>query len=328
MAFIFGLHRQRSKIMNTSITEIAALAKKARERRVQNVVQFSNHRNLQKSLDETTNNLFFPVKLVAAEDVAPGFDCVGQQALIREDTNQIIKFHGANYSLVPNEEVFGHVDKLIRHQSGLDTNGMKIIDKLAYNGGRSYREYIFPEHQVRVTSGDNVPGVGDITELRISVINSYDGSSKVKVGVGGFRLVCLNGMTMGEKFGSFSSQHSKGFDPSSIAPRISCALTNFFEVGEKWKVWARTHVTDVDADRIILATAGKSESLYKQLHIFWHNEQMKMGSSLWALYNALTYWATHHQISEKSIGNSASIVSVREARVATVLRTKLFTEAA
>lgn len=310
------------------ISAIAEMIQQQNKIQSTNIVQFKNHKNLQKSLDETTNNLFFPVKLVAAEDVAPGFDCVGQQALIREDTNQIIKFHGANYSLVSNEEVFGRVDTLIRHQSGLDTNGMKIVDKLAYNGGRSYREYIFPEHQVRVTSGDGVPGVGDITELRISVINSYDGSSKVKVGVGGFRLVCLNGMTMGEKFGSFSSQHSKGFDPSSIAPRISCALTNFFEVGEKWKVWAGTFCSPAEADNIILSVAGKSEALFKQLQIFWHNEQIKMGSSLWALYNALTYWATHHQISEKCIGNKASIINVREARVAKVLRNKLFTEAA
>lgn len=295
-----------------------------------NVTSFQNANNLAlaEKQNKPNDNLFFPVSLRKLEDIAPGFDGMGQQAVVREDTGQILKVHGARYKLIKNEDVYSRVDELIRKAMKLDTNGMTIKDQIAYAGGRSMRTYTFPEHQVKVNSGALGNGLGDITQLRLNVINSYNGDTNLRINMGGYRLICLNGMVVGETFGSFRSTHTSGFNPAEIAPRIAASLDNFLQVGEKWKHWASTPCSPEQAAQAISKLVGKSESLYNKLITFWHNESTKMGATMWSLFNALTFWSTHYDISAGSMGNSSAIIQAREAKVAQVLQLPMFREAA
>jgi hypothetical protein len=53
----------------------------------------------------------------------------------------------------------------------LDKEGMYWKDELTYGGARSVRTYVFPAHSFRIGRSD------DVVDLRVQVINSYDGSS-------------------------------------------------------------------------------------------------------------------------------------------------------
>jgi hypothetical protein len=295
-----------------------------------NIVSLQNTRNLAgaSALQALKGaDLCFPVELVPLETIAPGYDGMGQQAVVRLDTQEVLKVHGSRYNLIKNEVVFGGIDDMIRHSDQLDTNGMRITDQIAYGGGRSMRTYVFPEHQVKINSGAEARE-GDITQLRINIINSYNGDTNLRINVGGLRLICLNGMVVGDIFGSFRSQHTAGFRPDEIAPRIAAALDNFHQVGAKWKVWAGTECSTEMASRAISKLAGKSESLHNKLMVFWHNESVKMGNTVWALYNALTFWSTHHEIASRSQHNSSAIVQDRELRVMKVLQLPMFSAVA
>lgn len=293
-----------------------------------NVISLQNSKNLANATRKSEVDLFFPVDLVPLESVAPGFDGLGQQAVVRRDTNQILKVHGARYNLIRNREVFGSIDDMIRHSGDLDTNGMIVEDQVAYDGGRSMRTYIFPEHQVKVDSGLAEQQVGDITQLRMTILNSYNGDTNLRINIGGFRLVCLNGMVVGESFGTFRSQHTAGYRPDEVAPRIAASLDNFLKLGSRWKIWSQTPCTPEMAKVIIDKVAGKSVQLNNSLTTFWANESLKMGATLWSLYNALTFWSTHYDIASRSQGNSSAIIQEREQRVSRVLQHRIFMEAA
>ena len=242
-------------------------------------------------------------------------------AIVREDNNSIIAVHGSRYRLTKNETVYEGVDHLIRNTPALDTNGMMVRDQVAYAGGRTIRSYVFPEHEVKI-------GENDITQLRLNVINSYDGSTNLRICMGGYRIVCANGQVVGESFGDFASRHTGSFSIHEVAPRIAATLNNFLDVGESWKHWAITPCTDAKANAVIKKLAGKSASLTADLTLFWAEEQLKMGSTMWALFNALTYWSTHYAVNKANETNKSAIIQGREARVAAIVRTPLFLEVA
>ena len=287
-----------------------------------NIESLLNNGNLAIAAQEAQQrtDIFFPVRQQPLTELT-GIADKQLSAIVREDTNEVLAVHGKRYNLIKNELVYEGIDTLIRNTAALDTNGMEIQDKVAYAGGRTIRSYVFPEHEVRI--GDN-----DVTQLKINVINSYDGSSNLRICMGGFRIVCANGMVVGETFGDFASRHTGTFSPLEVAPRIAASLTNFLQVGESWQHWAKTECTDAKAAAVIAKLAGKSVNLTADLTLFWQAEKIKMGSTVWALYNAMTYWSTHYGIKEANKDNKSAIVQSREVRVAGVIRSDLFLEAA
>ena len=130
-------------------------------------------------------DLFFPVKLVpAAAQLGNSFLESDHQAVIRLDTNQVLAVHGPGYNLIENREVFGAFDAALG-QSALDKSDMYWKDEIANGGARSIRTYVFPSHSFRIGRSD------DVVDLRVQVINSYDGSSAFSTLVGGYPSVSI-----------------------------------------------------------------------------------------------------------------------------------------
>ena len=109
---------------------------------------------------------------------------------------------------------------------------------------------------------------------------------------------------------------------------MASTLNNFFQVGEQWKHWAKIPCTDAKAQAVINKLAGESDSLRADLIDFWLGEKQKMGGSMWALFNALTFWSTHYEIKGASLDNASAIVQSREARVGRIVSSDLFKAAA
>ncbi len=285
-----------------------------------NVASLANTGNLAAANIEKKTDIFFPVRQQPLYELT-GMHDRNLSAIVREDTNEVLAVHGSRYNLIKNEVVYEGIDHLIRNTPSLDTNGMLVQDQVAYAGGRTIRSYVFPEHEVRI-------GRDDVTQLKLNVINSYDGSTNLRICMGGFRIVCANGMVVGETFGDFASRHTGTFTPEEVAPRIAASLNNFLQVGESWKHWASTPCTDAKAAAVIAKLAGKSVNLSADLTLFWQEEKIKMGATMWSLFNALTYWSTHYGIKAANEANKAAIVQSRESRVTSILRSPLFLEAA
>ena len=76
----------------------------------------------------------------------------------------------------------------------------------------------FSNHLVRLVHPDHMIGED---QLEILIKNSYDGRSKLNVSLGIYRLVCSNGLVVGETFESISQKH--------IGQNIEMELENKYE---------------------------------------------------------------------------------------------------
>ncbi|URQ88238.1 DUF932 domain-containing protein [Pseudoalteromonas sp. SCSIO 43088] len=283
--------------------------------------------NLIKARDEAAKQhaaagLFFPVGCQPLSELT-GMPDRGLQAVVRKDTNTVLAVHGQRYSLIKNSEVYERVDAAIRESDVLDTNGMEIVDSIAYEGGRSIRSYIFPEHKISIGRGRR-----DVTNLRLNVINSYDGSTNLRINMGGYRLVCANGMVVGTDVSNYVARHTSGFKVDEVKQRVAASVENFVTMGNQWRKWSKEPCSDEKAIGLISEFARGSLAMNNKLFDIWMNESKTLGKTMWAFFNALTYWSTHAEIKEASIPNAPAIVLEREARVSRFLGNPLIKAAA
>lgn len=266
--------------------------------------------------------LFFPVGCQPLSELT-GMPDRGLQAVVRKDTNTVLAVHGQRYSLIKNSEVYERVDAAIRESDVLDTNGMEIVDSIAYEGGRSIRSYIFPEHKISIGRGRR-----DVTNLRLNVINSYDGSTNLRINMGGYRLVCANGMVVGTDVSNYVARHTSGFKVDEVKQRVAASVENFVTMGNQWRKWSKEPCSDEKAIGLISEFARGSLAMNNKLFDIWMNESKTLGKTMWAFFNALTYWSTHAEIKEASVPNAPAIILEREARVSRFLGNPLIKAAA
>ena len=288
---------------------------------MENVISIANTLNVSRTVREANEvvDLYFPVTskpiqaVMGYGDTVPGGE--DYQAIVREDTGQILAVHKSDYHLVPNEDIYPQYEDALKH-SNLDLNGMSVTDQISFDGGRSIRTYQFPEHRVRI--GDQ-HGQSDYVDLQMHVINSYDGSYAFKSMVGAYRILCMNGMVIGEKFAQTYGKHTKNLDIASSIKKVNSAVEIFLANADMWKHWGATNITDAEALGIIQQLPGINERLAETLMTQWQIEHMKLGRTKWSLFNALTYWSTHATVRQTSEANASSVVLNREARVRKVL---------
>ena len=263
-------------------------------------------------------DIYFPVTLRPAEldgRTVPGF-----VAVQRQDTGEVFAFHREGYRLISNADVFPAFEDALQ-RSGLDLDRMTVRDSLSHGGARTVRHYRFPAYQTEVQ-------VGDLVALQLKVVNSYDGSLAFSSLVSGHRLVCLNGMVVGDRFAQTYGRHTKGFDIAHAVSQLQQALTVFEHTVARWQHWTQRVITDADAESIFTALPQSHERLVLRLMGYWHRERRELGPTVWALFNAATYWSTHQPIRPSSQANQATVVLQREARVRTLLNSPVFQQLA
>lgn len=154
-----------------------------------------------------TSPMYFPVasrSICVADAAGEPQPTNAWQAIVRTDTREVLGIHSKSYKVVPNEPLFRGFDEALR-TSDLDLQGLVVEDHVNYGGRRVVRNYRFPA----ITAE---PRVGDIVELRISVVNSFDCANAFSAQVGGMRLWCLNGAVSLQGATSVYGRHTAGFD--------------------------------------------------------------------------------------------------------------------
>lgn len=286
--------------------------------------KFRVERQLKLAEPEVPNpNIFFDVDIRPLEAIT-GVPDGGQQAVVKlrdGEVSRIVAVHGGAYKLTKNQDVFGAVGSALGCTEGLDMNDMRIFDQVSGFGGKTIRSYIFPEHRIKI-------GENDETNLRINVLNSYDGSTNLRIFTGGYRLVCKNGMIIGNDVSSFATRHTGSFDYHDISRRLAHSVSLFFSNAERWHKWSMQTCTDAQAAKVIEQIADGGQKVFEFLYAAWLDEKGNMGPTVWALYNAMTYWSTHYDVKAGSEANRASVVFTRENKVGKTLRLPIFTEAA
>lgn len=202
-----------------------------------------------------------------------------RKAIYRSDTNQVLGLLSDKYKILPHSQVvettFNSLDKeKIEYQP-------KNIE-LLNNGGKLFLHLLLPEVY-------RVGELGDDIQMEIIISNSYDGSTSFGIELGGYRLVCSNGMRAWHKDIAVTKKHYIS-EPQQFIQQFFMRLTQFKdEVIPFFNSCAELGIKKSEGIELIsnLAIAKKYQ---REAAKEWMNESEK---SLWALYNVLTYVATH-----------------------------------
>jgi hypothetical protein len=272
-----------------------------------NVVAFSGNSNIRSAMDSVlaAQGLYFNV---ATEKLRTDSGKVlrDHKAIVNHDSREVISVMGKDYKVVTNEEIFTKFNAALA-KSNLNLDGVRIDAKTSHERARAVVRYTFPAHSFKVSEKDE-------NLMQLVVMNSYDGSCAFKSFVGAFRLVCANGMVIGQNFASHYGRHTSGLDISFAADKLRVAAEVFANQKAEWERMTTTEITEEQAIKVISeVTVG--EKLRDQLLNQYRIETMLLGETQWALFNALTYWSTHQKVAGEAAKNTASIILNREESV-------------
>lgn len=143
----------------------------------------------------------------------------------------------------------------------------------------------------RILATFKLPGLSiklaknDINEIQIVLRNSYDRSWVFSAVLGAYRLVCSNGMMIGEEFGSLRARHT-GLDQELLLPVLDNMIKAVPRLKNVWTEWADTHI-EFDVAQALL------EGRFPPKYLDSILDEDLYPMSKWELYNMLTRFATH-----------------------------------
>ncbi len=259
-------------------------------------------------------SIFFPVteQLITTEvmETPVGklrIKAPAHKAIVRTDTYEVLGVHSAAYKLVTNEEVFGKLDDALL-SSGLDLIGRTDDDILDFNGARTVRTITLPEHKVKVN--------GDDISLQVRTTNSYDGSLRFDMILGGIRWACTNGMVSGDLLSRTRHKHTRGLDLDAIIAQLKMAANSFQDNQYTWQRWAQKSVSSAQMLTLVegMTTSRKAQD---ELMTLFYRYSHEMGYTAWTAYNAITDWSSHTK-GQKATRQGTALLE-REAKVRSVL---------
>jgi hypothetical protein len=266
----------------------------------------------------------FPVEMQEVYDKF-GNPIPDQQCVMRTDTNEVLGVHGSRYRIVKHDDVVNSMmDALKTANVSQDyTTKFSVVE-----GGRKLRgEILFNDLTVQ-------PKVGDFVKFRISFFNSYDASWAFSQAADGLRLFCLNGCTHAEHAAQSRFKHTESINIEGSSLKMINALDTFMTQPDRWRNWMASPVTTDMAETFFKATVAKAytmqqagktnERQLERLLSIWGDEADQLGSNKWALYNCLTYWASH----TSDLKNPEVARRNREDAIAKAMQHKLWGEIA
>lgn len=275
--------------------------------------------------DLIQNDYDFPVEM------QPIFDRLGneipdQKCIMRTDNNEVLGVHGSRYQIVKHDDV---VNSLMDAMKAANISGDYTTKFSVIEGGRKLRgEILFNDLTVE-------PKVGDYVKFRISFFNSYDASWSFSQAADGLRLFCLNGCTRPDHAAVSKFKHTQSINIEGSAAKMMIGLRAFQEQPDLWRSWMSQKVTTDMVETFFKATIAKSytnqtqvtktnEKQLEKLLSIWGTEADQLGSNKWALYNAMTYWASH----TSDLKNPEVTRRNREDSIARAMQHKLWGEIA
>ena len=218
----------------------------------------------------------------------------GHKAVVnKNDEQQIFSVVSDNYQVVQHEEV---IDTIERTLENLNLKYDKSVTELN-DGARVRVEMVFPDIEVNI-------GGGDVSKFRATFDNSYDCSTGLRLDIGAFRLICTNGLTIGERWGTYYHKHSKGLDIMMLEKSVKHGVDVFqTKIKGMFEDMARYEITPNEARGFLDNAVEKKliankylEGMMNRLN-YGGSVEIKKDSqvnSKWMLYNLISEELTHN----------------------------------
>lgn len=224
-------------------------------------------------------------------------DSLGYQALVDEENGRLFSIVSESFRVVQHRDLLDQVySSVYRHPE----YGSPESRVMLYNGGARMKATLtFPEVQVPI--GDN----GDLINPQITIRNGYDGNWALSILFGAFRLVCSNGLVIGEKALQYRKEHVHDVGEIWRMDSLSVAMDQFSRVKDIWKGWADTILTQDQAKEKVgrmQFTPNEEKDLLQEVEVSsgesLDDPKMKVITA-WILFNLVCQYATHRVQSEQ-----------------------------
>ena len=273
----------------------------------------------------TINNWSFPVEMMPTPNAVTGEPEPDAFQVVRTDTNTVLGHHGSRYKLVPHDDVVNSIMDAVK-QSDITTDYKEPTISVFENGRKMRGELIFPDLVVE-------PQVDDYVQARIVFTNSYDQSWSFFQSVDALRLWCLNGCTTPDAVARSRYKHTTFLNVDGSAAKIKEGIKHFHTRKDEWQKWMKRKISNDYAEIFFKKTIAKgfsrqqsvdnvNQKQMENLLRIWENETKQLGNNQWALYNCLTYWATHTQDARTPHVQRHN----REQDIAKAMKSKMWTQ--
>jgi hypothetical protein len=252
------------------------------------------------------------------------------RAVVRTDTNKALGIVGNNYGIAQNndlrEVIMTACEKVMPREYLRDIG---LTEQTSGGGAFTKFTFEFPNAAATIRQTMRAAGYNRVKEtmlnFRVSVINSFGGRTPAILQAGAMDLVCLNGMVLAD-FDTSKKRHTSGFNPEYFAEFLEEQAQQFKTRVSVWQSWADKQITPSQAEETLKA-AGISPRLTAKLMEQLDREAQARGQTVWALYSALTYYASHNsaEFGVKGSGqkdNAAEALYKRSAEVSRIVSSR------
>ncbi|BAQ87641.1 phage/plasmid-like protein TIGR03299 (TIGR03299) [uncultured Mediterranean phage uvMED] len=272
-----------------------------------------------------------------AETMEEAYTDVNRYALVRKDTGQLLGIHSNDYIIRPYSELAEKVnDVIVEAVPDYERFTIKTEDRV-YEGGKKYMRTInFWDDKIDMSNfkdnGMHIEGKQEAIIPQLRIYSSMDGRWGQQIMWSSMYVVCLNGMVRPDWSFVVYNKHNSRKDISFSLYDFRMGITAHQELGDDLFKMMQRKVTNNAVTHLFRKTLANKQTkldiddnsllVLKHLDSLWDNYCNKYGSTIFAVYQTATDWATH-PITKGAIHN---VSRKREKQVAEMMQTNYWQE--
>lgn len=204
--------------------------------------------------------------------------------LVRTDTQHSLTVVSDNYRL------FTHKQAVDATKGFLDHFGNRSVRNWVEGDGKRFVH----QSTYDLATSVNTPALKDTVKLQLTMVNSYDKQSSLRVRICAQVLSCLNGMTVPGGALDLSFRHTGSIEEFKL-PDPELVLRIFKKAGEEWNEWADRVLSPLERESIL--KHAMQIQIIGQKAVKAHNEKLEAVPkeiTAWEYFNNFTNVLTHH----------------------------------
>jgi len=223
----------------------------------------------------------------------------GYKVIVDADTDRAFAIVKSGYKLLEHEEAIRRMDAICSVFSEYGTPTKEIW--MSNYGGRLKVKYTFKDVDFEIGTLSN--GKPDTVHPTMEMLGSYDTSLAHKMSVGGYRVVCSNGLVVGKVLASYKRKHTDSLNIEEAVAKLSTAMSDYSKATNLWLSYRdrKAFLEEVNAYEVVGFSKVEKESIEASIKrdanvIAWDNEdpeKRKVEINAWELLQIYTAEITH-----------------------------------